>query len=177
VLVQLQHHDVNDAVVARAPLDEIEVVRMSIAWRFTWVSSYHSDFDYAFNISFLPEEILAARVTAWKISSATACTSPTTWANAMARSTHITIHVPRELRAYCKGASELMLSAPSVRAVLDELERRHPSLYRGICDDTGTVRRHVNLFVNKDHMRDRDGLDTALVPGDEIIILPAVSGG
>ena len=95
----------------------------------------------------------------------------------MARSKNITIHVPRELRAYCKGDAELMLSAPSVRAVLDELERRHPSLYRGICDDTGAVRRHVNLFVNNDHMRDRDGLDTALVPGDEIFILPAVSGG
>ena len=65
----------------------------------------------------------------------------------------------------------------AVRGVLDELERRYPSLYRGICDDTGAVRRHVNLYVNKDHMRDRDGLDTVLVPGDEIIILPAVSGG
>jgi molybdopterin synthase sulfur carrier subunit len=95
----------------------------------------------------------------------------------MARSNYITIHVPRELRAYCKGASALMLSATSVRAALDALERRHPSFYRGICDDTGAVRRHVNVFVNKDHMRDRDGLDTALVPGDEIIILPAVSGG
>ncbi len=95
----------------------------------------------------------------------------------MARSKNITIHVPRELRAHCKGASELMLSASSLRAVLDELEQLHPSLYRSICDDTGAVRRHVNLFVNKDHMRDRDGLDTALVPGDEIMILPAVSGG
>jgi sulfur-carrier protein len=95
----------------------------------------------------------------------------------MARSTSITVHVPRELRAYCEGASELSLSAPSVRAVLDELERQYPSLYRGICDDTGAVRRHVNLYVNTEHMRDRDGLDTALVPGDEILILPAVSGG
>jgi sulfur-carrier protein len=95
----------------------------------------------------------------------------------MARSKNITIHVPRELRACCKGASEILLSAPSVRAVLDELERRHPALYRAICDDTGAVRRHVNVFVNKDHIRDRDGLDTALVPGDNIIILPAVSGG
>jgi sulfur-carrier protein len=95
----------------------------------------------------------------------------------MARSTNITIHVPRELRAYCKGDSELRLSAPSVRAILDELERQHPSLYRGICDDTGAVRRHVNLFVNNDHMRDRDGLDTVLVAGDEVFILPAVSGG
>jgi molybdopterin converting factor small subunit len=95
----------------------------------------------------------------------------------MARSKHITVHVPRELRSYCNGASELMLSAQSVRAVLDELERRHPSLYRGICDDTGAVRRHVNLFVNRDHVRDRDGLETALAPGDEIIIIPSVSGG
>ena len=95
----------------------------------------------------------------------------------MAQLKNITIHVPRELRPYCQGASELNLSAPSVRAALDELERLHPSLYRGICDDTGAIRRHVNLFVNTDHMRDRDGLDTALVPGDEIFILPAVSGG
>jgi sulfur-carrier protein len=95
----------------------------------------------------------------------------------MSRTKNVTIHVPRELRAYCKGDAEPMVSAASVRAVLDELERRHPSLYRGICDDTGAVRRHVNLFVNNDHMRDRNGLDTVLVPGDEIFILPAVSGG
>src|SRR6476660_4315739 len=90
--------------------------------------------------------------------------TPTTWFS-MTRSQNVTIHVPRELRVYCKGASELMFSAPSVRAVLDELERRHPTLYRGICDDTGAVRRHVNVFVNRDHMRDRDGIDTVLVPG------------
>ena len=58
--------------------------------------------------------------------------------------------LPRELRSYCDGASELMLSATSVRALLEELERRHPSLYRGICDETGAVRRHANLFVNTD---------------------------
>ena len=89
----------------------------------------------------------------------------------------ITIHVPHALRAYCEGAAELFLSAASVRAVLDELEWLHPSLYRSICDETGTVRRHVNLFVNESHVRDRDGLDTVLVPGDVITILPAVSGG
>ncbi len=89
----------------------------------------------------------------------------------------ITIHVPGPLRPYCGGAAELSLSAPSVRAVLEELERRHPSLYRSICDETGAVRRHVNLFVNSSHVRDREGLDTALVPGDVVTILPAVSGG
>ena len=95
----------------------------------------------------------------------------------MTSATTITVHVPGPLRAGCAGASELGLSATSVRAVLEELERRHPALHRSICDETGTVRRHVNLFVNTNHMRDRNGLDTPLVPGDEVTILPAVSGG
>ena len=89
----------------------------------------------------------------------------------------ITIHVPAALRACCQGASELSLSAASMRAVLEELERCHPSLHKSICDETGAVRRHVNLFVNTSHVRDREGLDTALSPGDVVTILPAVSGG
>ena len=95
----------------------------------------------------------------------------------MSPSTSIRIFVPAALREYCEGASELLLPASSVRSALEELERRHPSLYRNVCDETGTVRRHVNLFVNTSHVRDRDGLDTALVPGDLVTILPAVSGG
>ena len=59
----------------------------------------------------------------------------------------------------------------------EDLEQRYPSLYRNICDETGAVRRHMNLFVNTSHVRDREGLDTALVTGDVVTILPAISGG
>jgi molybdopterin synthase sulfur carrier subunit len=89
----------------------------------------------------------------------------------------ITIQLPGVLRPCCEGASELAVSAPSVRAALEQIERAYPSLYRCVCDETGAVRRHINVFVNADHMRERDGLDTALVAGDTITILPAVSGG
>jgi molybdopterin converting factor small subunit len=89
----------------------------------------------------------------------------------------ITIQVPAALRAYCQGASKLSLSAPSVRGALEQIEQSHPALYRSICYETGTVRRHVNLFVNTSDVRDREGLDTALVSGDVLTILPAVSGG
>ena len=92
----------------------------------------------------------------------------------------VTIHVPPPLRERCGGVAELRLpveAAPTVRAALSELEHRFPELHRGVCDDTGAVRRHVNLFVNASHVRDRDGLDTLLAPGDVVIILPAVSGG
>ncbi len=97
--------------------------------------------------------------------------------SAMTRALTITVHIPAPLRACCEGASEILLSAPDVRSALDQLEQRHPALHRSICDETGTVRRHVNLFVNRSHMRDRQGLDTALAPGDVVTILPAVSGG
>lgn len=97
--------------------------------------------------------------------------------SAMTAATAIKVHVPGALRDYCEGASELVLGSSNVRAALEELERRYPSLYRNICDETGQVRRHVNLFVNTLHVRDREGLDTALVPGDTLTILPAISGG
>lgn len=95
----------------------------------------------------------------------------------MAHDVTITIHVSAALRAYCGGASDITLPASSLRSAIAQLERIHPSLYGSVCDERGEVRRHVNLFVNTSHMRDRQGLDTELAPGDVVTILPAVSGG
>jgi molybdopterin synthase sulfur carrier subunit len=89
----------------------------------------------------------------------------------------ITLHLPGPLRPYSGGAAQLSLSAPTVQAVLEDLERSRLALYRNICDETGTVRRHLNVFVNSDNIRDLDGVDTALSAGDVVTFLPAVSGG
>ena len=89
----------------------------------------------------------------------------------------VTIHVLGSLRTYCAGAAELSISARTVRAVLEDLERSQSALYRNVCDETGTVRLHLNVFVNADNVRDLDGVDTRLTPGDVVAILPAVSGG
>lgn len=89
----------------------------------------------------------------------------------------VTLHVLGSLRTYCGGAAQLSIAAPTVRAALDELERNQSALYRNICDETGAVRRHLNVFVNADNVRDLDGIDTRLTPGDVVTILPAVSGG
>jgi adenylyltransferase/sulfurtransferase len=89
----------------------------------------------------------------------------------------IVVHIPSALRTYCEGASELTISTSSVRAALKLLEQSHPLLYGSVCDETGAVRQHVNLFVNDYFLRERDGLDTVLEPGDVLTIMPAVSGG
>ena len=59
--MHLQNHDVSYAVVARAPIEEIEAVRKRMGWRFPWVSSYRSDFNYDFHVSFRPDEIATGR--------------------------------------------------------------------------------------------------------------------
>ena len=61
LLEHLENHDVSYVVVARAPIEEIEVVRKRMAWHFPWVSSYHNDFNYDFNVSFTAEQIASGR--------------------------------------------------------------------------------------------------------------------
>jgi predicted dithiol-disulfide oxidoreductase (DUF899 family) len=56
-LVHLEHHDVTYVVVSRAPLARIEAFKQRMGWRFKWVSSYGSDFNYDFHVSFRPDEI------------------------------------------------------------------------------------------------------------------------
>ena len=89
----------------------------------------------------------------------------------------VTVFVPGPLRAYCGDASELPVQADTVQQVLDTIERTQPVLYRQLCDETGSVRRHLNVFVDADHVRDLDGLATRLSPGAVVTFLPAVSGG
>jgi predicted dithiol-disulfide oxidoreductase (DUF899 family) len=59
ILPHLENHDVSYAVVARAPIEEIEAVRKRMGWTFLWVSSFGGDFNYDFNVSFKPEEVAA----------------------------------------------------------------------------------------------------------------------
>lgn len=65
----------------------------------------------------------------------------------------------------------------SVRQVIDELERRHPGFAAYIVDETGRLRRHVNVFVGDEPLRDREHLSDALAPDDKVFILQALSGG
>lgn len=89
----------------------------------------------------------------------------------------ITLFVPGLLRPYCGGAAELPFEVADLRDLLAQLEQQHPALYVNLCDETGRLRQHLNLFVNSDNVRDRSGLATAVASGDVITILPAVSGG
>ena len=96
----------------------------------------------------------------------------------------VTLRVPRQLRELVGGAAVLDVrvgessdETVTIATVLDALAARHPALERRIRDELGHLRRHVNVFVGSDNIRDRDGAATTIRPGDEVSVLPAVSGG
>src|SRR6516225_11092271 len=61
-LVHLAQRDVSFAAVSRAPLARIEAFKKRMGWQFTWVSSYATDFNYDYHVSFTPEEIAKGKV-------------------------------------------------------------------------------------------------------------------
>jgi molybdopterin converting factor small subunit len=89
----------------------------------------------------------------------------------------VTIHLPGPLRAYSGGVTRLETAARTVKAALEDLERNRSALYRNLCDESGALRRHLNVFVNSNNIRDLQGVDTILAAGDVLTFLPAVSGG
>lgn len=95
---------------------------------------------------------------------------------------HVRVRLPAALRVQAGGSATVVISLPdgaaaTVGGVLDELTRLHPAVERRIRDERGLVRRHVNLFVGADNIRDLGGLDAPVAPDQELVVLPAVSGG
>ena len=89
----------------------------------------------------------------------------------------IRVTIPHPVRQFCGGQAEVCLVADSVRGLLAQLAKQHSQAHTQLCDERGEPRPHINVFVNSDHIRARAGLDTPLVEGDLVSILPAVSGG
>lgn len=65
----------------------------------------------------------------------------------------------------------------TVREVVAALEQRYPGFALYVTDETGRLRRHVNVFVREEPICDRETLSDAVKPGDEVFILQALSGG
>ena len=87
------------------------------------------------------------------------------------------VRVPTPLRKLTGGADAVEAEGATVAALVSDLDRRYPGMKDRICDETGKVRRFVNIFVNGEDIRFLQHLDTAVKAGDELSIVPAIAGG
>lgn len=89
----------------------------------------------------------------------------------------VILHLPLALREFTGGQDRLHLPGRNVAGVLEALRARYPLVGARVLEAGGGLRRHVNLFLGEQNVRDLQGLDTPLVAGDELFLIPAVAGG
>ncbi len=89
----------------------------------------------------------------------------------------ITVRIPTPLRKLTDGADEVSVEAASVGEMIDNLESTHAGLKERLCDESGEIRRFVNIYVNDEDVRFLQGRDTALADHDQVSIVPAIAGG
>lgn len=83
----------------------------------------------------------------------------------------------RHLQRFFPDLAEGEVEGATVRELVQTLDRRHPGLASYIVDETGRLRRHVNVFVGDEPIADRQGLSDPLAPDARVFILQALSGG
>ncbi len=89
----------------------------------------------------------------------------------------VSVRIPTILRTYTGGESEVSAEGSTLAAVIDDLEANHNGIKARVLDDTGKLRRFVNVYVGNDDVRFLEALETETPDGTQISIIPAVAGG
>ncbi len=89
----------------------------------------------------------------------------------------VQIKIPASLRKFVANQDTVSVDGVDVRQALDALESAHPGIKSKLCDDSGNVRRFINIYANSEDIRFLDNLETRLVDGAELQIVPAIAGG
>ncbi len=85
--------------------------------------------------------------------------------------------IPTPLRRFTAGAELVEMEPGTVREILDRLDTRHPGFRASVCDESGSLKRFINIYVDGEDIRFLDNLATPAKDGSEIAIVPAISGG
>ena len=89
----------------------------------------------------------------------------------------VTVRIPTTLRPMAGGASTVQVEGATLGEVIANLDTAHPGFKDRLLDESGAMRKFVNLFVADDDVRYLQGLDTPVPAGETVSIIPAVAGG
>jgi len=89
----------------------------------------------------------------------------------------VIVRVPAPLQKLTQNQAEVKANGATVRELIDNLAKSFPGIKERICDDTGKVRKFINIYVNEEDVRFLQMAETPLKDGDEVSIIPAIAGG
>lgn len=87
------------------------------------------------------------------------------------------VRIPTPLRKLTQDQEVLEVNGATIGDVITELQERYPGFKERLLDESGQIRRFVNIYVNEEDVRFLDNQETALNDGDEVSIIPAIAGG
>jgi molybdopterin synthase sulfur carrier subunit len=88
-----------------------------------------------------------------------------------------TIRIPAPLRKLTKEQELVEATGTNIEEILADLDKNYAGLKERICDESGNVRRFVNIFINDEDIRFLEERATPVKATDEISIVPAIAGG
>ena len=89
----------------------------------------------------------------------------------------IVVSIPTQLRGLTGGSAQVTAAGATVGEIVAHLSATHPGISERLLDDTGDLRRFVNVYLDDENVRFLDGLATPVAEGSKISIIPAVAGG
>jgi molybdopterin synthase sulfur carrier subunit len=89
----------------------------------------------------------------------------------------VKVRIPQPLQKITRGKDSVEAEADNVRNLIEDLEKSFPGIKERLCDETGKIRRFINIYVNEEDVRFLQGDSTVLKAGDEVSIIPAIAGG
>jgi molybdopterin synthase sulfur carrier subunit len=89
----------------------------------------------------------------------------------------VTVRVPTPMRKLTNDQQEVQANGDTIAALLTNLETQYPGFANRICDDSGELRRFINVYINDEDIRFMQGKETPVKDGDEVSIVPAIAGG
>jgi molybdopterin synthase sulfur carrier subunit len=89
----------------------------------------------------------------------------------------VSVRIPTPLRKLTQNQELVDGQGDTIGDILDNLEKNYPGLKERVCDEQGSVRRFVNIFVNDEDIRFLQDTATVVKSGDEVSIVPAIAGG
>lgn len=81
------------------------------------------------------------------------------------------------LKRFFPSLTEIEIEGGTVKEVLSNIEKRHPGISSYLVDDHGRLRKHINIFVRGDLIKNRETLNDSVNQNDELLIFQALSGG
>jgi molybdopterin synthase sulfur carrier subunit len=89
----------------------------------------------------------------------------------------VTVLIPTPLQKLTNGSAEVRAEGTTVGEIVSALEAQFPGIKERLCDDSGKLRRFVNVYVNNEDIRFEQNEETPVKDGDELSIIPAIAGG